>query len=84
MKNEVNNALTAIVAESEYMMGERKSLSQEHQTSVETIRDSALRIARDIGKITNLETAPVTTVVGGAEMVDLSSCDLPVRVAARA
>ena len=73
VKHEVNNALTAIVAESEYMMSERQSFSEEQQTSVETIRDSALRIARDIGKITNLETAPVTTVVGGAEMVDLSA-----------
>ncbi len=73
VKHEVNNALTAIVAESEYMMSERKALSDEHRTSVQTIRDSALRIARDIGKITNLETAPVTTVVGGAEMVDLSA-----------
>ncbi|MCH8253868.1 MAG: hypothetical protein IID06_00790 [Gemmatimonadetes bacterium] len=73
VKYEVNNALTAIVAESEYMMSERQSFSEEQQTSVETIRDSALRIARDIGKITNLETAPVTTVVGGAEMVDLSA-----------
>ncbi len=37
------------------------------------LRNGSLRIARDIGKITNLETAPVTTVVGGAKMVDLSA-----------
>ena len=73
VKHEVNNALTAIVAESEFMMGERQGFTQEQKTSIETIRESAMRIARDIGKITSLETAPVTAVVGGAEMVDLAA-----------
>ncbi len=73
VKHQVNNALTAIVAESEFMMGERQGFTPEQKTSIETIRESAMRIARDIGKITSLETAPVTAVVGGAEMVDLAA-----------
>ncbi len=73
VKHEVNNALTAIVAESEFMMGERQGFTSEQKKSVETIRESAMRIAQDIGKITSLETAPVTAVVGGAQMVDLDA-----------
>ena len=73
VKHEVNNALTAIVAESEFMMGERQGFTPEQKESVETIRKSAMRIAQDIAKITSLETAPVTAVAGGAEMVDLAA-----------
>ena len=73
VKHEVNNALTAIVAESEFVMGERQEFAPEQKTSVETIRESAMRIVRDTGKITSLETAPVTAVAGGAEMVDLDA-----------
>ena len=71
VKHADNNDFTAIVAGSEYMMGERKGFSEEQQTSAETIRYSALRIARDIGQITNLETAPVTTIVGGRRQCPL-------------
>ena len=71
VKHADNNDFTAIVAGSEYMMGERKGFSEEQQTSAETIRYSALRIARDIIQITNLETAPVITIVGGRRQCPL-------------
>ncbi len=73
VKHEVNNALTAIVAESQFLMGAKEGLTQEQQTSIETVHESAARIARDIGKITRLETAPVVDIVGDAKMVDLGA-----------
>lgn len=73
VRHEVNNALTAIVAES-HLLASAPDLSDTQRRSATAIKDSAMRIATDLAKMTNLADAPVKDYVpGGAKMLDLQS-----------
>jgi signal transduction histidine kinase len=70
VRHEINNALTAIVAESQFLLA-GSDLTESQKASAHNIYESARRIARNVEKMTNLADAPVTTYVGQVQMVDL-------------
>ena len=71
IKHSLNNALTAVVTESQFLAAESDNLTADQQESLRSISESALRMAREVDKITTLEEAPVTTNRSGFEMLDL-------------
>jgi signal transduction histidine kinase len=72
VRHEINNALTAVVTESELLVSDPK-LNKEQQASATAIQRGALRIAEHIRKITTLsDDVSVTMHPGGLEMIDLS------------
>lgn len=73
IQHEINNALTAIVTESQLLSAQGSSLTEDQKESAQSINEAATRIAASIRKITNLSDAPVTTYTGEIMMVDLAS-----------
>ncbi len=73
IRHEINNALTAIVTESQLLTAEGSTLNTEQRSSAESIHAAAMRIANNVRKITNLADAPVTTYAGGVKMIDLEA-----------
>ncbi|MGD2136431.1 MAG: histidine kinase dimerization/phospho-acceptor domain-containing protein [Gemmatimonadales bacterium] len=73
VRHEINNALTAIVTESQLLAADQEGLNADQQASAESIHHAAMRIAENVRKITNLADAPVTTYAGGIKMIDLES-----------
>jgi signal transduction histidine kinase len=71
VRHEVNNALTAIVAESQILSEAKDGLSEENRETARAIKQSALKIAEDLRKLTNLADAPVTEYTRGVNMLDL-------------
>ena len=71
VRHEVNNALTAIVAESQILAEATDGLSPEQRVSARAIKDAALKIAEDLRKLTNLADAPVMEYTKGVNMLDL-------------
>jgi len=71
IRHEVNNALTAIVAESQLLSETETNLSSDGKAAAKTIHEAALRIAADVRKLTNLADAPVTEYIPGVQMIDL-------------
>ncbi len=71
VRHEVNNALTAIVAESQLLAEAKAGVSDEQRAAAQTIKQSALKIAEDLRKLTNLADAPVTEYTKGVPMLDL-------------
>jgi signal transduction histidine kinase len=71
VRHEVNNALTAIVAESQILSEAKDGLAEEHRDTALAIKQSALKIAEDLRKLTNLADAPVTEYTRGVNMLDL-------------
>src|SRR5688572_17975021 len=57
IRHEVNNALTAIVAESQMLSETEGNLSTDGRAAAKTIHDAALRIASDVRKLTSLADA---------------------------
>lgn len=73
VRHEINNALTAIVTESELLSADDASLTEDQKQSARNIHKGAMRIADVVRKITRLADAPVTTYAGSVKMVDLGS-----------
>jgi signal transduction histidine kinase len=73
VRHEINNALTAIVTESQLLSAEGNVLTEDQRASAESIHRAAMRIATNVRKITNLADAPVTTYAGGIQMIDLDA-----------
>jgi len=74
VRHEVNNALTAIVAESHLLASATDGLSEQHRRAATAIKDAAMRIATDLAKMTDLADAPVKEYTpGGSKMLDLRS-----------
>ena len=71
VRHEVNNALTAIVAESQILAEARDGLSAEQRVAARAIKDAALKIAEDLRKLTTLADAPVMEYTKGVNMLDL-------------
>ena len=67
----MNNALTTIIAESQLLAEVDQTLKEEQRASARSIYDAAQRIAADIRKITNLESAPVVEYADGVKMLDI-------------
>jgi hypothetical protein len=73
VRHEVNNALTAIVAESEILLESKDGLTEEHRRTARAIKGSALKISEDLRKLTTLVDAPVTEYTRGVNMLDLKA-----------
>jgi signal transduction histidine kinase len=73
VRHEINNALTAIVTESQLLSTQGSSLTEDQKESAQTIHDAAMRIAANVRKMTNLADAPVTVYTGDVMMVDLEA-----------
>jgi glucose-6-phosphate-specific signal transduction histidine kinase len=71
LRHELNNALTAITAESHLLAELDPTMGEEQKESARSIYQSAQRIAADLRKLTALESAPVTEYRDGIQMVDL-------------
>jgi glucose-6-phosphate-specific signal transduction histidine kinase len=71
VRHEVNNSLTAIVAESQLLVDARDGLSEDQRAAALTIKTAALKIADDLRKLSNLADAPVTEYTRGINMLDL-------------
>jgi signal transduction histidine kinase len=71
IKHSLNNALTAVVTESQFLATESDNLTEDQKESLRSLSESALRMAREVDKITTLEDVPVTTSNSGFEMLDL-------------
>jgi signal transduction histidine kinase len=75
VRHEINNALTAVVTESQLLMSDQDNLTEDQKASADSIHKAAMRIAENIRKITNLADAPVTTYAGGIKMIDLQAAE---------
>jgi signal transduction histidine kinase len=73
MKHQLNNALTAVVAESELLMADTSGFSSTQLESVQSIVEAAHRMTDNVEQITRLETAPVTSWPAGVTTLDLSA-----------
>lgn len=73
VRHEINNALTAIVTESQMLAAPNSSLTEDQKASAMSIHQAAMRIAENVRRITNLADAPVTTYAGQIKMVDLEA-----------
>lgn len=71
LRHELNNALTAIVAESHMLAEVDQTLNDDQRESARAIHQSAIRIAEDLKKLTSLRSAPVANYAEGIEMLDL-------------
>jgi signal transduction histidine kinase len=71
VRHEINNALTTIIAESQLLSEVDHTLSDDQRASARSIYDAAQRIAADVRKITNLESAPVVEYADGVAMLDI-------------
>lgn len=76
IRHEVNNALTAIVAESQLLEETERNLSPDGRTATRTIHQAALRIAADVRKLTTLADAPVTEYIHGIHMIDIKAASV--------
>jgi signal transduction histidine kinase len=81
VRHQINNALTAIVAESQLLSEGASQLSDDQRRSLEIIRDAAFKIGNDLRKLSNLAEAPVTEYPGGVKMLDLTGA--PERTSSR-
>lgn len=72
IRHELNNALTTIVAESHMLAELERGMTEEQRASARAIHEAAQRIAADVRKLTNLESAPLAEYPGGVRMIDLS------------
>ncbi|NIM52132.1 MAG: hypothetical protein GTN78_08190 [Gemmatimonadales bacterium] len=73
IRHEINNALTAIVTESQMLASDGSNLTENQRESARCIHGAAMRIADNVRKIANLADAPVTTYAGGVRMIDLEA-----------
>ena len=76
VRHEINNALTAIVTESQLLSSDSSALTEDQKASAESIHEAAMRIADNVKKITSLADAPVVTYMGSVKMVDLQRAKL--------
>jgi two-component system cell cycle sensor histidine kinase/response regulator CckA len=73
VQHEINNALTSIVAESQFLLAPQAALDPTQQASARNIQDSARRIVSTVKRMANLANAPATSYVGGVKMIDLGA-----------
>jgi signal transduction histidine kinase len=73
VRHEINNALTAIVTESQLLAESEPDLTDDQKLSANNIHAAAMRVAASVRKITNVADAPVTPYVGAVKMVDLAA-----------
>jgi signal transduction histidine kinase len=76
VKHELNNALTAILTESQLLISDDENLTEDQKESARSINQSATRMAQDIERITQLEDAPLVSPVDGLHMVSLHNASL--------
>jgi len=76
IKHEVNNALTAIMSESQLLASDDENLNDDQRESIKAIHDASVRMANDVDKLTKLERAPVVSPVEGLQMLDLGEASL--------
>ena len=75
VQHEINNALTSIVAESQFLLAPQAGLDPQQQASAKNIHDSARRIVSTVKKMSNLASAPSTSYIGGVKMIDLGAAE---------
>ncbi|UCG86048.1 MAG: hypothetical protein JSW71_19415 [Gemmatimonadota bacterium] len=73
IKHSLNNALTAVVTECQFLAADSDGLTEDQRHSLRCLNEAALRMARDVEKITTLNALPVTTEKAGFETLDLAS-----------
>jgi len=75
VRHEVNNPLTVILGNADWLLQMLKDLEGEPLKALEAIRLNALRIRDTINKLGDIQTDQVTEYVNGIEMIDLHSQD---------
>jgi signal transduction histidine kinase len=71
VQHEINNALTPLVAESQYLLEEAKGLPQDLRVALRRVFECARRVADTVEALDRLERAPVVQAVAGVEMLDM-------------
>ncbi len=70
IKHSLNNALTTVITESQFLASESDNLNEDQRESLVSLSESALRMAREVDKITTLEETPMATNIAGFETLD--------------
>lgn len=76
VKHELNNALTAVLTESQLLLVDAENLTEDQKESARSINQSATRMAENIEQLTRLEDAPLVRPIDGLQMVDLQSASM--------
>jgi signal transduction histidine kinase len=72
IQHEINNPLTAVLGNTEWLLGSEKGVSQEGVDALGEIRRAAIRIRDVIRKLDEIETVRTTSFLGDVRMVDLA------------
>jgi signal transduction histidine kinase len=73
IKHSLNNALTAVVTECQFLASDSDDLTEDQRESLRSLNEAALRMAREVDKITTLNGVPRTTEKVGFAMLDLEN-----------
>ncbi|MFZ5919236.1 MAG: GAF domain-containing protein [Chloroflexota bacterium] len=77
VRHEVNNPLTAVLGNADWLLQVLGDLEDEPQRALEAIRVNALRIRDIVNKLEDIRSDRVTEYVPGIEMIDLYHQDEP-------
>jgi signal transduction histidine kinase len=72
IQHEINNPLTAVLGNTEWLLGSESGVSQEGVDALGEIRRAAIRIRDVIRKLDEIETVRTTSFLGDVRMVDLA------------
>lgn len=75
VRHEVNNPLTVILGNADWLLQELDNLQGEPLSALEAIRANAIRIKDIINKLKDIKTDRVTEYTSGIEMIDLHGRD---------
>lgn len=75
VRHEVNNPLTVILGNADWLLQELTDLDGELLRALEAIRANALRIRDILKKLEDIKTDRVTEYVGGIKMIDIHAQD---------
>ena len=76
VRHEVNNPLTVVVGNTDWLLQELTDLTGEGRRALEAVRANALRIRDIVKKLEDIQTDRVTEYVSGIEMIDIYNQDV--------
>jgi signal transduction histidine kinase len=71
IKHSLNNALTTVVTECQFLASDGEEFTEDQRESLHSLNEAALRMAREVDKITTLDEMPPTKEQSGFQMLDL-------------
>jgi GAF domain-containing protein len=71
VRHEVNNPLTVVLGNADWLLQECVNLRDEPQRALEAIRSNAIRIRDIVNRLEDIQTDQVTEYANGIEMIDI-------------